>query len=52
MVEGNNEEVNKKESEKIYSELKKEFLDLEIVRELLWRVLGQLLRHIQKYCHK
>lgn len=33
MVEGNNEEVNKKESEKIYSELKKEFLDLEIVRD-------------------
>lgn len=32
MVEGNNEE-DKKESEKIYLELKTEFLDLEIVRD-------------------
>ena len=33
MVEGNNEEENKKESEKIHLELKTEFLDLEIVRD-------------------
>ena len=33
MIGCNSEEENKKESEKVFSELKSEFLDLEIARD-------------------
>lgn len=43
MVDCNNEEENKKESEKIYSEQNKEFLDLEIVRDKFHKISSVLM---------
>ena len=45
MVDCNNEEENKKESEKIFSELKSEFFDLEIVRDEFPKISSVLIEN-------
>lgn len=45
MVDCNNEEENKKESEKIFSELKSEFFDLEIVRDEFQKISSVLIEN-------
>ena len=47
MIDCNSEEENKKESEKVFSELKSEFLDLEIARDEFQKISSVITESIK-----